>query len=387
MIKRLLFGLAALVISLAARGAESGHGDMAKMWQSLLTRPQLSVTTAFDAQGRLWEALVQEGYVYVRHSDDGGKTFGPMVAVNPSPEAISADGENRPKLAFSPQGTLYVSYTRSLDKPFSGYVRFSRSEDGGRSFSAPVTVNDNLDVVSHRFDALAVAADGTIHLAWLDKRDGTALYYAFSRDGGRTFSANRRLADHTCECCRVALAMDTDGTPVVFWRRVYGKNIRDHALLRVDGTSTPVRVSHDEWAVDACPHHGGGLSIAPDGVYHMAWFDDGPQRHGLFYANSRDRGRSFSPPMAFGDYDRQAAHPHVLSLGKRVLLTWKEFDGKEASVWVLASSDGGQSWSAPRRLAATAGASDHPLLVAGKDRAFVSWNTATEGLRLLEVAP
>ena len=80
--------------------------------------------------------------------------------------------------------------------------------------------------------------------------------------------------------------MDNDDTPVIFWRHIYGKNERDHAMLRLDGKSSPIRVSHDRWEVDACPHHGGALSIAPDGVYHFVWFDNAPERHGLFYASS-----------------------------------------------------------------------------------------------------
>jgi hypothetical protein len=373
--------------------------DMGKMWQASLARPALSVGASFDQRGWLWLAKVESGYLFISRSEDKGKTFSPAVKVNSVPENIAADGENRPKIVVSGEDRVYVAYTSSLEKPFSGHIRFSRSIDGGTTFSEPITVNDNREVISHRFEAMAVDSRGQITLAWLDKRDqsaaqrqgqayaGAAVYYAVSTDGGASFGANRKLADNSCECCRVAMAMDRSDVPVVFWRHIYGKNVRDHALARLDGKSSPVRVSHDQWEVDACPHHGPAISIADDGAYHLAWFDNGPQLHGLFYASSTDQGKIFSAPQAFGNFEAQAGHPHVLSFGKAVHIVWKEFDGQNSVVRGMFSSDGGKSWSLPRQIAATAGASDHPLLIADGAQHYLSWNTAKEGFRLIGMEP
>lgn len=391
-------GLAANVTALAANLPPPKH-DMGKMWQAALARPALSVGATFDRRGWLWLAKVENGYLFISRSEDKGKTFGPAVKVNSVPENISADGENRPKIAVTAEGRIYVAYTSSLEKPFSGHIRFSRSTDGGTTFSEPITVNDNREVISHRFEAMAVDSRGQITLAWLDKRDqsaaqqqgqaytGAAVYYSVSADGGASFGPNRKLADNSCECCRVAMAMDQGDVPVVFWRHVYGKNVRDHALARLDGKSQPVRVSYDRWEVDACPHHGPAISIADDGAYHLVWFDNAPQLHGLFYASSADQGKTFSAPLNFGNFEAQAGHPHVLSFGKAVHVVWKEFDGQNSVIRGMSSADGGKSWSMPRRIAATAGASDHPLLIADGTQPYLSWNTAREGFRLIGMEP
>lgn len=372
--------------------------DRGNVWKAMLAKPSLAITTAFDGKGRLWLASIRGRHLYVSHSDDRGNTLSAPVKVNVEPEDILGDGENRPKIVAH-KGAVYVSYTRGLEKPMTGDIRFSRSLDGGKSFSAPLTVNDNREIISHRFETLEVNDRGQVFLAWLDKRDlfsaqrenkpynGAAVYYAVSDDGGASFQPNLKAADHSCECCRVAMALDTDGTPVIFWRHIYGKNERDHAMLRLDGKSSPIRVSHDRWEVDACPHHGGALSIAPDGVYHFVWFDNAPERHGLFYAYSTDRGNSFSVPLNFGNYEAQAGHPHVLSFGKAVHVVWKEFDGQNSVIREMSSRDGGKSWSLPRQIAATAGASDHPLLIADGTQPYLSWNTAKEGFRLIGMEP
>jgi hypothetical protein len=391
--------LAAMSLMVPAQAVEQPSSqDRENAWKARLAKPSLAITTAFDGKGRLWLAAIRGRHLYVSHSDDKGNTLSEPVKVNLEPEDILGDGENRPKIVVR-KGMVYVSYTRGLEKPMTGDIRFSRSLDGGKSFSAPLTVNDNREIISHRFETLEVNDRGQVFLAWLDKRDlsaairkgekyrGAAVYYAVSDDGGASFQPNLKAADHSCECCRVAMALDNDETPVIFWRHIYGKNERDHAMLRLDGKSSPVRVSHDRWEVDACPHHGGALSVAPEGVYHFVWFNNAPERHGLFYAHSADRGNRFSAPLNFGNFEAQAGHPHVLSLGKAVHVVWKEFDGQNSVIRGMSSSDGGKSWSSPRQIAATAGASDHPLLIADGVQPYLTWNTAKEGLRLIGVAP
>lgn len=379
----------------AADHADHKPRDMSASWAAALARAPLAVSAVFDAQGRLWRAAVSEGHVIVNRSDNKGVIFGAPVTVNPQAEFVAADGENRPKIVVAGNGNIYVSWTRSSETPYAGDIRFSRSTDGGKTFSVPVTVNDNLDPITHRFEAMGVNQRGQVYLAWLDRRDaaaakqsgekfsGLSVYYAVSDDEGSSFRTNAKAAEHSCECCRVAMAMDSDGTPVIAWRHIFGKNTRDHALLRLDGKSQPVRLSRDNWELDACPHHGPALSIAADGVYHAVWFNNAEARHGLFYAHSADRGKDFSEPLNFGNFKAQAAHPHVLSLGQRVYIVWKEFDGEATGIHAMQSRDGGKSWSAPARIASTAGPSDHPLLIGDGAKVYLSWNSVAEGHRLI----
>jgi hypothetical protein len=80
---------------------------------------------------------------------------------------------------------------------------------------------------------MGVNERGPIYIVWLDKRDisiatkkgekysGLAINYALSDDEGKTFHTNIKAADHYCECCRVAMAMDKDGTPIIVWRYIF----------------------------------------------------------------------------------------------------------------------------------------------------------------------
>lgn len=334
-------------------------------------------------------------------STDQGKTFSSPVTINPKPEKIGADGELRPKIALGLNGEIYVSWTQALDKPYAGDIKFSRSLDGGRSFSAPVVVNHNRDLITHRFDSLAVADDGSIYIAWIDKRDlhaaqaagrkynGAAVYYAVSRDGGATFDAEYKAADSSCECCRIGLATEPGGAAAIFWRHVYDGGIRDHAVARIGPQGVlkgPVRVSYGNWKIDACPHHGPAIARGGDWGWHLAWYEGAEARQGLYYARLDGGAWVTSPPRRFGNADAQAGHPSLFGTGERVFLAWKELTDNAAVVMTMASDDGGRSWNEPRKLAETAGAADNPFLVADGRRVYLSWNTLRDGYRLIEMA-
>jgi hypothetical protein len=76
-------------------------------------------------------------------------------------------------------------------------VMFARSPDGGRTFSAPRRIND--DPINHAkwhwFGTLSVAPNGRIDVVWFDTRNAanntdTQLFYSYSIDGGSTWSRN-----------------------------------------------------------------------------------------------------------------------------------------------------------------------------------------------------
>ncbi len=356
-------------------------------------------TPTFDKKGHLWVSWVQGPHVYVSRQGREETEFAAPVRVNPQPEAVEHNGENRPKIVVAGNGDIYLSYSVRKPQPYTGDVRFSRSLDGGKHFSPPSSISDEARPSSQRFDALAVSASGRIYLAWLDKRTklaarqekkpypGIALYFSYSDDRGASFSPNQIIRHHSCECCRLAMVINND-RPALMWRSVYGKNVRDHSFMVFKnptnpGVSTPTRVSQDQWAIDACPHHGPAMSMDKEGTYHTVWFTNGTARQGLFYARSSDGGNRFSPPLGFGNPKHQSTHPHIASLGKRVFIVWKEFDGKQTQIRMMQSTDYGKRWSAVSSVATTAGASDHPLLLSNGLQVYLWWQTAAEGHRRL----
>jgi hypothetical protein len=390
-----IYHIAAMLLLSTSAAIHASHPDPASEDQAhAKPRPPkttLGVGVTLDESGRLWLAKVENQQLLVSRSDDEGKSFSNPVVVTSEPENISADGENRPKIAVARDGTVLLTWIQSLPQKYSGNVRFARSTDSGRTFSKPVTLNDDGRITSHRFDSLAIDGAGRVVVAWLDARDrdaareqggefaGVSVYTAQSNDNGASFGANRRFQAHTCECCRIALAWTQEG-PVVFWRNIFGVNTRDFAIANLDKGGMR-RATDDEWRIDACPHNGGGIATDRQGQLHLVWFTNGAIRQGLFY--KRLGGDWESQPLPIGDPGAQANHASVAAEGKTVLLTWREFDGSSYSAQMMYSNDSGVSWSGPQRLMESAGATDYPIPLIDGNKVLLVWNTAMEGLRVL----
>ncbi len=351
---------------------------------------------AFAKDGRLWVAFSVGKSLYAAASSDNGATFSaPTAIATVGDGVIDAHGDARPKIIALKDGTLLASYTTRPDKQMIGTIFTARSTDGGKSFSAPQAL---LAEGGQRFDSILVNRKGRIYAGWLDKTHalkakaegkeflGSGVAFAYSDDGGKTFKGKSILIDHACECCRMSGALDKDGTPVFAWRQVLDGNVRDHMVAKLSADAaqaTATRVSDDDWAINSCPHHGPSIAIDAAGDWHVVWFTKGKKRQGLYYARSLDEGKSFSEPEKFGDDARAAGHPTLVAAKGRLYRVWKEFDGATTTIAMQMSRDNGKSWSAPRVVAQTLDASDHPELIAHNGAAYLSWLTHKEGYRLM----
>jgi hypothetical protein len=384
--RNLLICLAALLAGGPA-AAQHHHGAG--------SQEAFTATPAFGPDGTLWLVRANADKVVVLKSNDLGRTFSEPVAVTPQPMNLDWGPDARARIAVDPKGGVVVTFAIFQDKRFNGRAFSARSSDNGASFTRPQPIT--ADTTSQRFETVAIDPAGRVFAAWLDKRNvapsvaaghpypGAALAYAWSDDGA-AFGNTSIALDNTCECCRLGIAFAGPGRPVIAFRNIFDGSIRDHAVVAFKDAATPGplrRVSVDDWKIEACPHQGPSLAIAPDGSEHVAWFTDGAARKGLFYARADSAEAAFGPPRALSSPDRQPARPYLLADGPALHLVWKEFDGTKTQVRWQLSRDSGRTWSATRTVADTDDASDHPLLVAHAGRAYLSWLTKAQGYRLI----
>ena len=396
--RTLIVALALALVQTSASAQMSHNHASDAACETVELRCASKVTSTFAQDGTLWLAWMAGGQVSVASSRDGGHTLSAPVQVTQGKPNLDWGPDARPKIVVDRKGGIAIAFSTFRDKAFNGEVFYSRSADGGKTFAAPQSITDNTE--SQRFEALGFNADGTLFAAWLDKRnrvptqqagkkyDGAALFFATSKDGGATYSKAEMVVDNTCECCRLGLAFDPAGHPVVLFRNIFEGGVRDHAVVTFNDSGTPGelrRVSVDDWQIAACPHHGPSLSIAPDGTYHVAWYTNGKARKGLFYAQSHDGGKTFSEPMPIGQLSKGPSRPFVISGSQGTAIVWKEFDGEKTTVNLMTLPDAGKTWSQPRVVASTSDASDHPLLVSNGRQTYLSWMTKADGYHLQSI--
>ena len=302
--RKLLLGLGLLLVGGTAVAQHHRDSKDAFVADS---QKAFTATPAFAPDGTLWLVRANADRVVVVKSNDLGRSFSPPVAVTPEPMNLDWGPDARARIAVDPKGGLVVTFAIFQDKRFNGRAFSARSSDNGVSFTRPQPLT--ADTTSQRFESAAIDPAGRVFAAWLDKRNvapavaagrpypGAALAYAWSDDGA-AFGNTSIALDNTCECCRLAIAFAGPGQPVIAFRNIFKGSIRDHAVVTFKDATTPGplrRVSVDDWKLEACPHQGPSLAIAPDGSQHVAWFTDGAARKGLFYARAEFGRRSLRP--------------------------------------------------------------------------------------------
>ena len=355
-----------------------------------------AATPLFTQDGALWLAWAGGGAISITRSTDLGASFEPRTEIAKHGAFLDTGPDARPQLVSDKQNNLIVAYGFFRDKNWNAQVNVSRSTDNGKSFSTPAPISQ--DPTSQRFPSLLTDPQGQIFASWIDKRLvaqanksgkkqlGGSIVYAWSSDGAQTFTQENVAQPGSCECCRIASALNSDGLPVILYRAIFEGSVRDHATQTFTAPAQPGptrRVAVDAWATDSCPHHGPALAVSAAGVQHVAWFTQGSARTGSFYARSTDQGKTYSNPTTIGNPEAMPGRPYLLSTPSALWLTWKEFDGKRTAVFAQYSTDDGVQWSSPKVITETVGYSDHPLLIQREGVAYLSWLTAAQGYRLL----
>ncbi|MBL0123860.1 MAG: exo-alpha-sialidase [Betaproteobacteria bacterium] len=359
-------------------------------------RAALALGAAFAPDGKLWvSGLDEDAHLFIQSSADSGATWNPRQILETEGDAISADGENRPKIAFGSgraDGVVVIAYTKPLAKPFTGDIRMLRSGDGGKTFSPPFTVHDDRQQITHRFESIAFDRKADLYVTWVDKRDleaaparesggkrssyqGAAIYGKVSKDGGKTFGADLKLADHSCECCRIAMVDSPQSGMVAMWRHVFEGSIRDHgfaSLSDLGGNHPPARATEDGWVLAGCPHHGPGLANASPAGFHSVWFGLKDGKSAVRYGRLSEKGLPVGKVRELPD--DKAEHADVVANGKSVAIAWRSFDGERTNLRAWVSTDDGVTFT-QRELAATTEDNDHPRMLTHGGNAYAVWRT------------
>lgn len=298
---------------------------------------------------------------YARMAQPGG-SLSTAVQVN-SPEESPFWRQEAPALAVNGEA-VFLTWASTHpkagpDQPFASELRLSRSVDGGQTFLPSVLVNDDGQVIPHSFDALHLGPEGTLYISWIDGREGKkdpGTYVARSGDQGRTVGKNQKVDEHTCVCCRTALATASDGTVYLAWRKIFEGNVRETVVARsTDGGRTfsePVIVGHDRWVFPGCPHRPASIGVDGQGRLYVVWYTEGSDETPAIYLAYSDDGRTFKAKRALNvSKGTFPDHPQMAVDGEgRLVVVWEEQSPVRREVVMSYSLDRGATISRPVKL-------------------------------------
>ena len=366
--------------------------------------PALAVDPASGDLLLSWVGGDSTGWsLYFARSSDKGRTWDAPATVTSAIGEIHPQGESSPRLVAATGGRVALVWVRRVPvagRPYPGAnIRVARSLDGGRTWSEPMTLNDDTTgaAAGHQFHGAAWSGDSGLVVTWLDERQGATLlahhgkesptaadvtdepdaviFSATSPDFAGTWStSNQLLWGQVCPCCRVSLARGPDGRVASAWRKHYPGNIRDAVTAPVgEGPVEPVRVNHDNWVYPGCPYTGPGLAIDGSGATHVVWYMGKEGSAGVYYRRILGQADSGLPVALMQARTLPSAHTTVAALsGNRALAAYDMTETGDRAIQVsLIGSD--QAVLRQHLIANSAGGQYPQVVTAGPDNAVVAW--------------
>lgn len=102
--------------------------------------------------------------IRIARSDDGGRSFGEAAVV------LESDGHSdAPKIVVDNHGVVHLVHAEGPDGPFQRYhIRYSRSDDRGRTFAEPREISGALagEFESSHYPTLAHDGMGNLYVVW-----------------------------------------------------------------------------------------------------------------------------------------------------------------------------------------------------------------------------
>jgi hypothetical protein len=227
-------------------------------------------------------------------STDLGETFSePVILSGSSAEAFE------PAIAVDPSDAINIAWE---DASSAGVIMFSRSTDGGKTFSAPAKVSKGEGSASEAH--IASDSAGRLSLAYVQQvGEETQVFYSRSTDQGQTFSEPINISNKPgASVSKPVIAVFEDKTVYVAFQNEARRDMQVYLATSDDAGvsfSNPKQVSN---ANNQCGRaHSAAMVVDSEGTLHMVWIDasrvQGCTDEGiLFYSRSKD-GRKFSSEL------------------------------------------------------------------------------------------
>lgn len=304
-----------------------------------------------------------------------------------APIAIYTPNQGRvPEAVQDKQGVLHLTY----GKDNNGY--YVQSRDGGKTFNAPVEVNQRADTITvggERGVKIALGKDGVIHLVWLGHyQKGGGIWYTRSTDGGKTFAPERNLQDTQVGSDSPAIVADQSGNVLVFWLDARlpkdAENPVSDAIILARSTDNGANFAGNEvvkydFAGRACACCRLEARLSGDDVY-LAFRTGYHNIRDFYLLKGRKTENNFKAVRVSDDAWKLEGCPmsgadfHVEKNGQ-IVISWMS-QGKV--YWSNAKA--AQTGFAPRIAApANEGAANHPLILTNRKReVLLVWKQNTE---------
>jgi hypothetical protein len=212
------------------------------------------------------------------------------------------------------------------------------------------------------FPAMAIDSSDHIHIVWNDDTLGNnELHYRRSVDGGATWGAVKRLTWNSGSSYNSAIAIDSNDTIHVVWSDDTPGHDEVYYKQSADGGATWTPAKRLTWNSGAS--RSPFLAIDSGNTIHVVWHDDTPGNDEIYYLTGANGGATWSSVKRLTWTSDWSTDPSIsIDSINTMHLVWADFTPGNYEVYYKRSTDGGATWTPPKRLTWTTGWSSFPAI-------------------------
>ncbi len=242
-------------------------------------------------------------------SNDSGSTFSTPVAIT-----NHSGNSGIPKI-YASSNHVYLIWEDNSAKNFDVYLR--TSSDSGNTFGTSVNLSNN---TGNSGAPQMVVNGNNIYTTWMDDSSGNFdIFFSKSTDGGLTFTAPVNLSRDEQESGYPQIAV-SDNNVYVTWTNGVGDRNHDVFVSKsTDGGLTfsqPLNISNS-------PGESGWPQIAADGNVYVSWVDNTPGDFDIDVTKSTDGGNSFESPVDVNSGTHGSWYNSMSVSSNTVYLAWQ----------------------------------------------------------------
>jgi hypothetical protein len=283
----------------------------------------------------------------------------------------NSDYSFTPQVAVDAAGNIYAVWED--DTANNSNILFSRSSDGGATFSVPRNLSNSS---GWSFGPrLLVDSHGGINVVWVDPTPGNQdIFFTHSTDGGTTFSIPQNLSNDPPTSGNPQIAADASGNISVVWE---SDNITLGILFThsTDGGatfSTPVNLASTNASGNGSLNP--QIAVGADGSINVAWEDDFNFQSDICFSRSTDKGATFSTPKNLSNNAGNSFSAQIaVDLAGNINVVWMDDTPGNYVILLSRSTDQGTTFSSAK-LSNNPGNSGNPQIgVDANGGTYVTW--------------
>ena len=312
----------------------------------------------------VWEESIQSGNnkIMFAKSTDRGDTFSKPVNLT---SGVMTDSETPSIAAF--RNNVYIVWTDSSPGNFD--IFFVKSTNGGTSFTKPMNLSNDPGISYQPRMATDGNNDG-VYVLWTDNSPGNYnILFTKSIDGGNTFSTPLILTNDVKGVSNFPnIAISHNNNVYVVWSH---KNNTDFdpsntnnqtqtydifltkSIDRGNTFSKPINLSND-------PSNSQNpvVAISGNNNVYVVWTDNSIGTYETFLTKSIDRGNTFSKVTVVSSNVARSTSPSVSSYGSNLYIVWSDNAFGNSEIFFTESTDNGSTFNMPININNDTGISD-----------------------------